>query len=69
MAPSHTNELKIPEKVLTLCSKSGPIEKRLFRSMIRQLIWEIRVKWFSSGKGTGTLASRVEMGNLGSYVG
>ncbi len=47
MAPSHTNELKIPEKVLTLCSKCGPIEKRLVRSMIRQVIWEIPVKELS----------------------
>ncbi len=44
MAPSYTNELKIPEKVLTLCSKCGPIEKRLVRSMIRQVIWEIPLK-------------------------
>ncbi len=44
MAPRHTNELKIPEKVLTLCSKSGPIEKGFVRSMIRQVIWEIPVE-------------------------
>ena len=44
MAPSHTNELKFSEKVLTLCSKSGPIEKRLVRSMIRQVIWEIPIE-------------------------
>ncbi len=42
-APSHTNELKIPEKVLTMCSKSGVIEKRLVRSMSRQVFWEIPV--------------------------
>ena len=27
MAPSHTNELKIPEKVLTLCCKVWPDRK------------------------------------------
>ena len=43
MALRHTNELKIPEKVLTLCSKSDPIEIRLVKSMIWQVIWEIPI--------------------------
>jgi len=51
MAPSHTNELKILEKVLTLCSKFGRIEKRLLRSMIRQVIWEIPDKALSEKAG------------------
>ena len=43
MAPSHTKERKISEKILTLCSKSGLMEERVFGSTIRQVIWEIPV--------------------------
>ena len=52
MALRHTNELKIPEKVLTLCSKSDPIEIRLVRSMIWQVIWEIPTNPFKPQRGS-----------------
>ena len=43
IAPRNTNELKILEMVLTLCLKSGPLEKLLVRSMIWWIIQEIPV--------------------------
>ena len=57
MAPSHTNGLKIPEKVLKLCSKCGPREKRLVRGMIRQFIWEIPVSMKGGDGSYGWLPS------------